>query len=236
MLFICNASTCSVVIVTFFVMSDLQLRPVRNDDHQGLVNLMACCFGAETDCVFDAARDYPYLEAASDYYHACGGEMLVAENYLGIVGMVAWLPSKPKPKAADFGLTEGMILHHLYVHPLVRRERLGMDMMFAAIDAAESVSCSLIELWMNIKFHRGHKFLRFFTFETTPATRVSTDLQKSLERRYWLDVDDFLDALEQDEAFYDEFFAPPEEPDTNTHHDDIDDPAQYVVDNSEPWR
>ena len=217
-------------------MSDLALRPANNDDHDDLVNLLACAYGEEADSVFDAECDFPYLQAVRDYYGNGGGDVQVAENHLGIVGMVSWLPIKIKSDAPDLGLSEGMLLHQLYVHPLVRRERLGMDLMFAAIDAAEAADCPVIETWMNVKFHRGHKFLRFMTFDVGHDTRIATDLQKSTERRYSLDIDDFLDALEQDQEFYDSFFSPPEEPTPDDDHGDIDDPKNFVIDDSEPWR
>ncbi|NQY82610.1 MAG: GNAT family N-acetyltransferase [Alphaproteobacteria bacterium] len=217
-------------------MSDFDLRPGQNDDHEDLVNLLACAFGEESDCVFDAPRDFPYLQGVRNYYSGGGGNVLVAENHLGIVGMVSWLPRNIDTNKPDFGLSDGMLLHHLYVHPLLRRERLGMDLMFAAIEAAEAAGCLMIETWMNIKFHRGHKFLRFFTFGASSDARTTEDLQKSTERRYYLDVDDFLDAIENDGEFYDSFFFPPEQPTPDDDHANIDDPSQFVVDDSEPWR
>ena len=217
-------------------MSNLALRPADNDDHDQLVNLLSCAYGEEADCVFDAERDFPYLHAVRDYYGNGGGDIQVAENHLGIVGMVSWLPLKIEAETPDRGLGKGMLLHHLYVHPLVRRERLGMDLMFAAIDAAEAADSPVIETWMNVKFHRGHKFLRFMTFDMARDIRVAQDLQKSTERRYCLDIDDFLDALEQDNEFYDSFFLPPAEPTPDDDHGDIDDPTKFVIDQTEPWR
>ena len=217
-------------------MSDLTLRPAHNADHDDLVNLLACAYGEEAEAIFDAERDFPYLQGVRDYYGDAGGDIQVAENHLGIVGMVSWLPLKIDTALHDGGLRNGMLLHHLYVHPLVRRERLGMDLMFAAIDAAEVADCPMIQTWLNVKFHRGHKFLRFMTFDVHQNTRIAPDLQKSTERRYSLDVDDFLDALEQDSEFYDSFFSPPDEPTPDDDHGDIDDPKTFVIDHSEPWR
>lgn len=217
-------------------MSDLALRPAVNDDHDDLVNLLACAYGEEAEAVFDAERDFLYLQAVRDYYGDGGGDILVAENHLGIVGMISWLPMKVESHLEDRGLSKGMLLHNLYVHPLVRRERLGMDLMFAAIDVAEAIDCPRIDMWMNAKFHRGHKFLRFMTFDACHDIRIADDLQKSTERRYSLDVDDFLDDLEEDSEFHDSFFSPSEEPTPDDDHGDIDDPKKFVFDHSEPWR
>lgn len=217
-------------------MSNFALTPAVNDDHDELVNLLACAYGEEADCILDVERDFPYLQAVRDYYGNGGGDILLARNHLGVIGMVSWLPLKIEPESADRGLSQGMLLHQLYVHPLVRRERLGMDLMFAAIDAAEAAEAAVIETWMNIKFHRGHKFLRFMTFDVMQDTRIAADLQKSTERRYSLDVDDFLMALEEEPEFYDSFFAPPETPTPDDDHGDIDDPKNFVIDDTEPWR
>lgn len=217
-------------------MSDLTLRPAENSDHEGLVNLIACAFGEEAETVFDAEGDFAFLQGVRKYYGDAGGEVLVAENYLGIVGMISWLPTNIDTTKDDFGMSDGLLIHHLFVHPLERRRRLAMDMMFAAINAAEAVDVERISMWMNVKFHRGHKFLRFFTFEAESQTRIVRDVQRSTERLYTLDVDDFLDALENEPEFYDSFFSPPEEPDTQDDHANIDNPSQFVVDNSEPWR
>ena len=217
-------------------MSDLELRPAVDEDHDDLLNLFACCYGEEVEAVFDARRDFPYLKGVRTYYTDGGGGALVAENHLGIVGLVCWLPFEIDHDLADKGLSEGMLLNHLLVHPLVRRQRLGTELMFGAIDAADEADCPFLACWLNIKFHRGHKFLRYFTFDMESETRIAEDVQRSSERLYSLDVEEFLEALDEDPEFYDSFFAPSPDRLRDNDHDDIDDPSQFVVDDSESWR
>ena len=167
-------------------MSDLTIRPGRNDDAEGFIALIGACWSQYPGVLLDVDREVPELRELAAYYQGQGGMLWAADGAGGLAGMIAVRP---------IGDPEWEICR-VYVHPSRHGSGLGHRLLDVAEAHATAAGARRLRLWSDTRFLRAHRFYEKRSFVRSGPIRVLDDISHSLEFTYGKPVDgvEVLDA------------------------------------------
>ncbi len=149
------------------------IRPVQDNDAEGLIRLIDVCWSAYEGCILDVDAEEPQLRAMRSHFDALGGEYWVAEDAGDrIAAAGGWAP------AAD---PAGIELHKLYVLADFRRQGIAGRLAGMVEEAARRRGSRFVELWSDTRFLEGHAFYEALGYRRTGRTRVLNDLSNTTE-------------------------------------------------------
>jgi putative acetyltransferase len=152
----------------------IRVRPARDDDGDGLIELIGACWAEYPGTVMDVDGELPHLRAIASAYRAWGGSVWVAEAGGRVLGSVALVPAGE----------DAVELRMLYVSPDARRGGLGGRLLGLVEAEARRLGAGRVELWSDTRFTTAHRFYERRGYERGPATRELHDLSASVEYFY----------------------------------------------------
>jgi GNAT superfamily N-acetyltransferase len=151
-----------------------RLRPGRDDDAAGFIDLIAGCWAEYPGCVMDLDGEVPELRALASHYAGQGGALWVAEADGAIAGMVATHP------LAD-GAWE---ICKMYVARAQRGTGLARALLEAAENHARDGGAATMKLWSDTRFDRAHRFYEKHSYVRSGPIRALHDVSNSIEFPY----------------------------------------------------
>jgi putative acetyltransferase len=157
----------------------LVLRPARDADGEGMIQVLAVVFAEYPGCLLDRS-ELPELVAPATSFSAMNGAIWVVEGEDpegrdGVVGLVAAAP------ATEPGLFE---LKKLYLLPGVRGKGLARRLVDRVEDLARSRGAGRVHLWSDTRFVTAHRVYERLGYERLPGTRELHDVSDSVEFHY----------------------------------------------------
>jgi predicted GNAT family N-acyltransferase len=149
------------------------IRPVRDEDSAGLIELIGAAWAEYPGCVLDVDGEEPWLRAPASYYARNEGRMWVAELAGVVVGCVALRPTEAEPDVIE--------LKSLYVSASARRHGLGEVLTSLVEDEAVQRGVRAVELWTDTRFADAHRFYARLGYARLPGDRELQDLSKTVE-------------------------------------------------------
>ena len=156
------------------------LRPVRDTDADGLIELIAACWSEYPGTVMDVDGELPHLRAIATAFRSWGGRAWVAEAGGHVIGSVGVVPTE-RPAAGATRDGGGVELRMLYVRASARRSGLGGRLLGLAEAEASRREARWIELWSDTRFTTAHRFYERRGYQRGPAARELHDLSNSVE-------------------------------------------------------
>lgn len=151
-----------------------RLRPGRDSDAAGFIELIAGCWAEYPGCVMDLDGEVPELRALASHYAGQGGALWVAEAAGGIVGMVATHP---------LGGVAWEICK-MYVAASQRGAGLAQALLRTAEDHARAGGATAMKLWSDTRFTRAHRFYEKHSYVRGGPIRALGDISNSIEFAY----------------------------------------------------
>jgi putative acetyltransferase len=150
----------------------IELRPGRDEDADGLIELIGGCWSEYSGCLMDVDGENPHLRAIATAYAGWGGRVWIAEDAGQVVGSVGIVP------AGDPAVGE---LRMLYVAKPARKAGLGTRLLRLAEAEATRRGMTTMRLWTDTRFADAHRFYERHGYERGPDTRELHDLSDSVE-------------------------------------------------------
>ncbi len=140
-------------------MEPVLIRSATPDDAEALIGLLA--HGALVEGKEDPTRPEPYAEALAEIRSTPGNEVLVAELGGRVVGMCQLVVFRHIQGGGGLcGELESM-----HVHPDVRSQGIGQQLLEAAVTAASKAGCYRVQLTSNVARTDAHRFYLRHGFE-----------------------------------------------------------------------
>ena len=149
----------------------MPIRPVRNKDATGLVDLIERCFSEYHGVVVEPDGIDGDLRAYATALEKSGGEGFVLEESGQIVGLVSGV------LLSD----DRYQLKRIYLDASLRGSGMGEKMLRLIEGRARASGAVSIELWSDTRFTRAHRFYERVGFAQTGAVRELDDLSNSVE-------------------------------------------------------
>jgi RimJ/RimL family protein N-acetyltransferase len=153
---------------------EAKIRPVRDDDSAGLIELIRACWAEYPGCVLDVDGEEPWLRAPAAVYAASRGTCWVVEDRGEIVACVG---VKPRPD----GDAE---LKSLYVAVRARRRGVGERLTRLVEAEAARLGARRVVLWSDTRFAAAHRLYERLGYVRTGRTRELHDLSQSVEYEF----------------------------------------------------
>ncbi|MBW4091448.1 MAG: GNAT family N-acetyltransferase [Proteobacteria bacterium] len=151
------------------------IRPGRDADAAGFIDLVRACWGEYPGLVFDLDAEVPELRALATYYAGQGGALWAADDAQGrLVGMIATRPE------AD-GAWE---ICRVYLDRAHRGSGLAARLLGRAEAHATAAGATRLLLWSDTRFERAHRFYEKHSYVRSGPIRPLDDLSHSLEYGY----------------------------------------------------
>lgn len=150
----------------------LTLRAARDEDADGLIDLIARCFADYPGCLLDVDGEMPELRAIATAFAELGGRFWVVAEGDEVVASVGAVPTRDG---------EGLELRKLYVSHSVRRRGLGRALCHVVEDEARRRGLGYVELWSDRLFLDAHRLYRRLGYEDTGRTRELHDISNTVE-------------------------------------------------------
>ena len=149
------------------------VRPVRNEDSEQIIDLVARCFADYPGCVLDVDGEEPTLRVPADSYD----RFWVADLDGRVVGMIACAPHE--------SLHDGpaLELKKLYVGHEARGTGLAKTLIQLVESRARELDLGVIDLWSDTRFDRAHAVYERYGWERRREVRDLHD--KSNTREYY---------------------------------------------------
>lgn len=157
----------------------IKIRHARDDDAEGLIELIETCYAEYDGCVLDVEGEAPELRRIASAHAEQGGRFWVAESDGQIVGSAGIVPGK-KPGVAE--------MKKLYVAKEARRMGLGARLCSLVEIEAMSRGYMEIELWSDTRFADAHRLYEGRGYVRGPTTRRLKDVSKSVEHYFRKDL------------------------------------------------
>lgn len=157
----------------------IKIRSARDDDAQGLIDLIEACYSEYKGCVLDVDGEAPELRAIATSHARLGGRFWVAESEGRLAGSVGFVPGKA-PGAIE--------LKKLYVAREARRMGLGARLCGLVEVEAMSRGAAQIELWSDTRFKDAHRLYERRGYVRGRKKRELHDASKSVEYFYSRDL------------------------------------------------
>ncbi len=150
------------------------LRPGRDPDAAGFIDLIGGCWAEYPGCVMDLDGEVPELRALASYYAGQGGAVWAAEADGGLAGMVG-----SRPLGGD-----AWEICKMYVAGSQRGTGLAQALLQAAEGHARSHGAATMKLWSDTRFTRAHRFYEKHSYVRSGPIRVLGDKSNSIEFAY----------------------------------------------------
>jgi GNAT superfamily N-acetyltransferase len=155
------------------------IRPGRDADAAGFIDLVRACWGEYPSIVFDLDGEVPELRALAAYYAARGGALWAADDAAGrLVGMIAVRPAEAGEPGGSWEICR------LYTDRAHRGGGLGARLLATAEAHAAAAGASRLVLWSDTRFERAHRFYEKHSYLREGGLRPLNDLSNSLEYGY----------------------------------------------------
>jgi len=152
--------------------TDITLRDARDDDADGLIELIGSVFTEYPNCVLDVDGELPELRRIARAFRELNGRFWVAERCGRIVGSAGCAPSTEPG---------GVELKKLYVAASERRRGLGARLLALIEREAAQRGARFIDLWSDTLFETAHRFYEKRGFRRGPRTRELHDQSNTVE-------------------------------------------------------
>ncbi len=157
-------------------LSECFVRPARDEDAAGLINLIGAVWSEYPGCVLDVDREEPDLRAIASAYEKRRGAFWCALDPAGaLVGSAGLVP---------LGAPDRFELKKLYVARSHRGTGLGSRLLGWAEQEARRRGGAVLELWSDTRFLDGHRFYERHGYVRGSLTRDLHDLSNSTEFHY----------------------------------------------------
>ncbi len=151
------------------------IRPGRDADAAGFIDLIRACWGEYPSVLFDLDGEVPELRALASYYAAQGGALWAAEDGQGrIVGMIAARPDGD----------QAWEICRVYVDRAHRGFGLAARLLAGAEAHAAAAGAARLLLWSDTRFERAHRFYEKHSYLRAGSIRALHDISNSLEFGY----------------------------------------------------
>lgn len=147
-----------------------RLREARDDDSDGIIDLIGHVFDEYPGMVLDVDVEMPHLRHPASAFRRWNGRLWVAEVEAGLVACGGY---------AVHG--ETVELKHLYVRHEARRQGLARDLCELIEREARDRGFQHIELWSDTRFADAHRFYRRLGYQQLPTERILHDLSDTTE-------------------------------------------------------
>ena len=144
------------------------IRPGRDDDGPGLIDLIRTCWVDYEDCVLDVDREAPELRRFASHVAERGGQLLVAGKAEGLVAVVP-------------GPGDGWWINRMYVAPAHHGAGLADALMDRAEAAARAGGAERLSLHSDSRFLRAHAFYEKRSFLRGYPVAVPDDLARTTD-------------------------------------------------------
>ncbi|HEY7948942.1 MAG TPA: GNAT family N-acetyltransferase [Acidimicrobiales bacterium] len=151
------------------------MRPARDSDGGGLIELVGSCFSEYEGCVLDTETEMAHLLAVASHFASAQGRAWVAEADHRVVASIACRP------AADPG---GLELQMLYVLAPWRRRGLGSRLVALVEGEARRRGSAFVDLWSDTRFTDAHRLYRSLGYRQAPGDRELHDLSATREYHF----------------------------------------------------
>jgi putative acetyltransferase len=156
------------------------LRDARDDDADGLIELIASVFAEYPGCVLDVDREIPQLRRIASAFRAWRGEFWVVEEAGEIIACVGYSRS---------GDSDAIELRKLYVRREHRRNGIGRMLCERVEQAAHTLRSTRIELWSDTRFAAAHRLYEKLGYVRGAETRALHDISQTVEYYYSRSLD-----------------------------------------------
>ncbi|MBV9755388.1 MAG: GNAT family N-acetyltransferase [Hyphomicrobiales bacterium] len=153
----------------------LTIRPVRDEDAQELLGLIALCFAEYPGCLVDPHDDLADLVKPASAAAEKNRCFWVVENGAGRIGACVSL---------DYPHAEIAELHRVYVRPDMRRRGLAGKLVALAESEARRQGARRIFFWSDTRFLAAHRFYEQLSCRLTGEERDLGDVSHSREYRF----------------------------------------------------
>lgn len=152
--------------------TEVTLRTARDDDADGLIELIGSVFAEYPNCVFDVDGELPELRRIASAFREMNGRFWIAERGGRVVGSIGFAPS------TEVG---GIELKKLYVAASERNRGLGERLLALIEHEAAERGAHFIDLWSDTRFETAHRFYETRGFGRGPTTRALHDQSNTVE-------------------------------------------------------
>lgn len=159
----------------------LTLRDARDDDAEGLIDLIGGVFAEYPGCILDVDGELPELRCIATSFQRWGGRFWVVLREGRVIGCVGFTPSAASPG-------EGIELRKLYVDKTARKMGLGSALCDLVEGAARSLDKKFVELWSDTRFENAHALYARRGYTKGSETRDLHDKSASVEYYFRLDL------------------------------------------------
>ncbi len=156
-------------------MTDATIRAGRDEDSDGLIELIGAVFTEYENCILDVDGEMPELLEIASYYERQRGKFWVAEAEGRVVGCIGVSPAVEGP---------GVELKKLYVAKRARTSGLGGQLVDRIEAEATDRRAEFIELWTDTRFETAHRFYARRGYQRLPETRELFDKSDTVEYHY----------------------------------------------------
>ncbi|MBV9569368.1 MAG: GNAT family N-acetyltransferase [Hyphomicrobiales bacterium] len=153
----------------------LTIRPVRDEDGQELLGLIALCFAEYPGCLVDPHHDLADLVRPASAAAENGRHFWVVENGAGRIGACVSL-DYPQAQTAE--------LHRVYVRTDMRRRGLAGKLVALAESQARTQGAKRVFFWSDTRFLAAHHFYEQLAYRRTGEERELGDVSHSREYRF----------------------------------------------------
>lgn len=154
-----------------------QIRPVRPQDGDALIDLIGEVYAEYRGCVLDLPGVDDDLPRMASYISELDGEFWVVEVADEVVACVGWAPHRIDGK-------NGAELKRLYVRADQRGEGLGRWLVEQVESAARTRHVEVVELWSDTRFADAHHLYVRLGYVPSGETRDLDDPSETTEYRF----------------------------------------------------
>ncbi len=153
--------------------SPLHIRPGRDDDAPGFIDLIAACWGEYPGVHVDVPAEVPEIHVLASHVTGQGGALWAVEQDGRVVGMAATHPD-------DAGWT----LSRVYLQASLRGTGLGQRLLRLAEDHARDAGADRMALWSDVLFTRAHAFYEKHGYLRRGGLRALHNPSNTIEAGY----------------------------------------------------
>ena len=153
----------------------LIIRPVRDEDAQELLGLIALCFAEYPGCLVDPHDDLADLVKPAAAAARRGRRFWVVEDGARRIGACVSL-DYPAPATAE--------MHRVYVRQDMRRRGLAGRLVALAESEARAQGAKRLFFWSDTRFIGAHRFYEQLAYRRTSEERDLGDVSHSREYRF----------------------------------------------------